>query len=724
MNFSLPSIAKILQGLGLILLAAGLAFADTVPATPDMENPEGTKPSSQEPWHIFARQLTFYHRTGVIIGLGGVKVMRDKVSISADQMIYDQKRGKVWASGSVVIHLDQDMLTGSTGELDLNTATGTISRAHLFMKRNNVHLLASEIRKTGPEQYKARDAVISTCPLPKQAWSFRCRDLSLTVDGNAVAKHATFNVRRLPVLYTPWMAVPINRYRKTGLLLPYFATSKRNGTEFVIPFFWAINDSMDATFYQHPISKRGWMEGVEFRYLFARETKGILRYNFLSDSLKDDDYNDDGYTRRNKLRWWLRGKADQELPWGLQAKMDVDLVSDKDYLQEFDEGPMSYAESNLVFKNKFGRSLTDRNDKIRPSSLQVSRIFQDHFLAGEARYNDNLIPGDQDTTVQTLPRFAFYGFRQQIGKTRFFYDYNTSYTHYWREEGIKEQRFHLEPRVSMPWRLGKWADLLLSGSLQETFYSTSGSDAQQEPDSTSNRLLYLLQADLSTSAGRTFNQGGETEYRHSLRPRLIYEYRPAENQDDLPDIDELDRLEPLNRITWSLLSFVSSKKRLDSGALGYSDLLRFKLEQTYDFREDDRPFSDLYAEFEFKPVKHFYLRYDTTYNFYGQGFTTYNLWSNISTNRGDKLNLSYRYSKITNINQVNMSLVAAFTRSLFGLYRVSRSFVTNTEISSSYGIRYRASCWAVEGKITRNKDEHKFVFYIELLGIGGWGNMQ
>ncbi len=714
MNNFLSIINKTRLFLLAFVLIPGIAMGNTFA--------EGQASAPGEPWNIQARQLICYHRTGIIIGYGGVKVYRGAVSISADRMIYDQRRGRIRAEGSVVIHMAEDVLSGSRGEFNLNTSTGSIEDAHLFLKRNNVHLVAEKIRKTGPEEYRAHRAIISTCPLPRQAWSFRCRDLSLTVNGNVEATHATFNVRKLPIFYTPWIAVPLNRYRKTGVLIPSFSTSSRNGMELIVPFFWAINDSMDATFYQHPIENRGWMEGIEFRHTLSEDNKGIFRYNFLSDALKDNDYNKDGIVRSNKKRWWLRAKVDQKLPWNMKARLDIDTVSDKDYLQEFDQGPMSFFETNQQFKSEFGRSLADKTDVIRPSSLQVTRRFDNHFLAGELRYNDNLMPGEQDTTVQTLPRFAFYGFSQRLGRSNFYWDYKSSYTNYWRKDDIREQRIHLEPRISRPWKLG-WVDLVTSGSIQETAWAAYG-QGTQHPDNTSNRLLYLLQGDMSTTFARNYRENSKTRIRHSIRPRLLYQYRPNKDQDNLPDIDDLDRLAPLNKLTYSLLSFVSTRTVEDSGARVYQDILRFKLQQSYDFRDNDRPFSDLYAELEFQPYSLFYLRYDTTYNFYGSGFTTHNIWGRVSSKSGNRLNMSYRYGTTTHINQINLNLLAVLTHSLYGTYSVTRSFNTNTVISSSYGLGYRAACWSFRGTFTKNSYESKFVFYIELLGIGGWGNQR
>jgi len=340
--------------------------------------------SGAEPWHIEALQLTYFHSSDVIMGEGAVQARRGDLKVYADRIMYDRRKAKIWANGNVVIYLDRDILKGTEGELDLNTSTGTVENAYLFLQRNNIHLLAKQIWKTGPEEYRAKHATISTCPLPKQAWNFKCRDLRLTIEGMAFAKSGTFNIMDIPVLYSPWVVLPLNKYRKTGFLSPHFSSSGRNGAELNVPFFWAINDSMDATFYQHPMAERGWMEGVEFRHVFSPEDRGILRYNFMVDTMEDDDFNDDGHVRNNEKRWWLRAKADQRLPWGFEAKVDIDTISDGDYMLEFDHGPMGYDETDKIFRETFGRSLSDEMDLIRPSTLQVTRLTRDMFLEAKA----------------------------------------------------------------------------------------------------------------------------------------------------------------------------------------------------------------------------------------------------------------------------------------------------------------------------------------------------
>lgn len=720
-----------------------------------------TSRNGNEPWTIQADSLTFYHNTEVAVGEGAVKVQKGELTITADRIIYDQHRAKVKAYGSVFIQMGNDLLRADEGELDLKTQTGTMKDAQLYLHRNNIHLLAKTITKTGPEEYTAEDASISTCPLPKQAWNFKCKKLALTLTGNAVSWHNTFNIRDIPVLYSPWLSVPINRARKTGLLLPYFTSSSRNGLEINVPFYWAISDSMDMTLYQHPMTKRGWMEGVETRYVLSPETRGSIRFNYLIDTLEDNDFNHDGYVREGEKRWWLRAKANQELPFGFDAKIDIDLVSDMDYLDEFDEGPMGFRASNDQFLKEFNRSLVEKTDPIRPSTVQLTRFFNDSFIGVEGRFNDNRIPGEQDRTVQSLPEIIYQGYVQPMKSFPFYYSWDSSYIHYWREEGVKYQRIHAMPKAFFPVNLYGLGSLLLSASADGAAYSVTGEDKLLEPNDTPHRLTYSLESELSTSLARSYSlSSGKKTLQHSIRPSIRYQYRPSVDQSDLPYVDILDRLEPRNRITWSILSFLSSKSSLGEERFAYTDLLRFRIEQTYDSKKTARSieespafhsffdfyeelerelrykvkkgeeipeedldkyyFSPIMAEIDFRPNPYISLRYDTTYSVHGLGFTTYNLYANLLSPRGDHLYLTYRYNRLTSIDELNLDLYLKFNRKWSGIYETIWAFEESSEIKSSYGLRYQSDCWALTGRYVKEEEDSRVTFHVELLGIGGW----
>ncbi len=688
--------------------------------------------SAKQPWDIKAEKIIFFHQSGVVIAQGQVQIIKDKLKVYADQVLYDRTRQKIMASGHVVIHMDQDVLRGSRGEIDLKTSTGRMDTATLYLKRNNIHLTASKLEKTGPEQYHATDATISTCAGPRQAWRFRCRELSLTVNGEAKAKNSTFDIKNLPVFFTPWLYVPINRYRKTGFLIPEYTSSKRNGIGVNIPFFLALNDSMDMTFYQHPMYKRGWMEGIEYRHVFSPTDKAVIRYNFLNDAKDDSDFNGDGQTRGNDFRWWIRGKLNQQLPLGFNAKLDVDLMSDMDYLQEFDNGLMGYDASNNVFKKYFHRSLADDADEIRPSTAQVTRETENLFLGFHGRYNDNHYFGERAYTVQTLPSFFMRAFKTRLFHSPLYYQMDFDYTDYWREQGTKEHRIKMAPGLSMPVNLLGWGDLVLTGNMENSIYVAYGEETTGDrPNDTEDKLRYRLEADLSKTFGRTYHPNGHSLWRHSIIPRVQYLFTPHENDDNIPKIDRQDYLNKVNRLRFSMLTFLSNKGDLGHGHFSYSDLIRVKILEDYNFKKapsqqlagdmPDRSLSDLYGEVEFRPFLNFFMRYDTTYNFYGDGFRTHNVRWHYTGYLGSTIDLDYRYHKLADINELNLDLMAMLTHGWSFMFHIKQNFEESRQIESRYALRYQSTCWAIEGKVKTDSDDTSFLVNVELLGIGGWG---
>ncbi len=708
-----------------ILMAAfclhGLCMAAVSPS------PEDNK---EKAWHITADRLTFYHESNVIMGEGDVHVTKGDLKVQADYIIYDKGNGTIYASDNVVIHMKNDVIRGSAGKLDLNTQTGEIVNANLFLQRNNVYVTADEITKTGPEEYHAVDATISTCELPDQAWRIKARDLNLTVNGDAIGKHTTFDVKDLPVFYTPWAIVPLNKYRKSGILIPGYTQSKRNGFGFYVPAYLVLNDSMDLTWYPHYMTKRGFMNGFEYRHNFSDEDVAIFRYNFLYDDKDDDDYNDDGYTRSNSFRWWIRGKMNQHLPFGFKAKLDLDLVSDKDYLQEFSEGETAFGPSNSVFKKYFNRTLAYRTDVIRPSKLQVTRIFDDAYLAGVAQYNDNHATGERKYTVQTLPTVLAKGYKKRLFNTPLFYEYRVDFTNYWREQGTKESRFNINPALLLPVNLFDWVDVVFNAGLINTSYWTGGESDDMDPKDTNNRLLYNLSADASKTFGSTFHVGSSTVLNHSIRPRLLYELMPAVKQDDLPWIDNFDRLPQRSRLSISLLSFLSSRTTSKDGAHEYKDLFRLDLVQRFNFVKEPiygyatvpenipQSMSEFYTELEMKPCNWFYMRYDSLYNHYTSQFTTHNVRAHMSSAMGDFLNINYRYNRLTNINQMGVNLRAVLLPSVYFTFGINQNFRDDTSIQSRYGLIYQGSCWTISASMNNNRDDTSFMFNVGLKGIG------
>ena len=95
-------------------------------------------------------------------------------------------------------------------------------------------------------------------------------------------------------------------------------------------------------------------------------------FNFLDDQVSKSLLLDQGYPFQTAERYWLRGRQDIVLPWNIEAKIDVDFVSDRNFLQEFSSGSTSYFDNNAVFDRFTGRGILYDGDL--PGS-RIHRLF-------------------------------------------------------------------------------------------------------------------------------------------------------------------------------------------------------------------------------------------------------------------------------------------------------------------------------------------------------------
>lgn len=697
-----------------------------------------TNASPDQPWHINADRITALENGKLIIAEGDVILYRGPMEIKADYVRYNRQDSLVWAKGHLMVTIGEDILSGEEGEINLESQTGTVKPGKLFLKKNHLYLRSAEIVRLAEDQYSLEEAIITTCDGDHPAWSFTCQSLEVTVEGYVNVWHSAFWIKSVPVLYSPYLILPAKTERQSGVLFPEFSYGERDGLSFNLPLYWAIDPCSDATFYQHYRSKRGWMEGVEYRYAGDQNSRGILRANYLYDRLEDDDYNQDGVFRSSRSRWWIRGKIDQHLPLDMMTILDLDLVSDRDYLHEFDEGLTGFSKTNEIFLKNFGRSLVDKTSLLRESTAQVNRRWTTFYLSGQCQYYDNLEREGRENTLQVLPSLNFQAARQTLPGTPLFYEGNIDYIHYWRKQGLGMHRLDIYPKVSWPVRIGPYLDLQGLFGVRETVYDVKnyGDDsyAAQIKKSQPIRTLQNFQIDLSTEIGRVFKLRSKSmpKIKHTVKPSVVYDYLPAKGQDNLPNLDSLDRISSQNMVTYSFTNYLTTRQVGDDGRTVYRDVFRLKLSQSYDIREQRRrlaagesrrPFSDLSLEAELKPTDRIYARYDTSYDTYNSTCKSYNGLLRLSDKRGDNLSADYRYTK-DSIHELNVGLSVVITPAISLTYENKRSLHLDKNLESKAGFNYQAQCWGVGVQFSKTSEDRRFFILFSLYGLGEFGPLE
>jgi LPS-assembly protein len=742
-GFLLSIIPKGLCCLYLLLLT-------TLPAAvPDGMAAEPSTPpeDSREAWHLSADRVTYNREMDVYTGEGNVRIRKPDIELTADRLRFNNQTMQAVAEGHVRMISRKDRLTGSRVEINLYTEVGTIYDGTLFLQANHFYLRGDRIRKIGKDTYRADRISVTTCTGKIPDWKITGRDLEITIEGYGTLKHAALWARRIPVGYSPFFLFPAKKKRQSGFLTPEFGSSERKGLEYMQPWYWAIDESRDATFYGHYMEQRGFKYGTEYRYMLDKTSRGAIRFDYLDDRKVDDGenhsssdygYEDDSVLRPNHDRYWLRMKADQVLPHDLTARLDLDIVSDQDYLHDFKHGYNGYGQTNRYFEKEFGRSLDDYDDSTRLNRFHLHRIWSQSSLYAELRWYDNVIKRrwrDENTTLQQLPLIEFDTARQPFLNSLFYYDLDATYKYYYRADTnslfMQGHLLDAHPRIFLPFRYQHYLTIEPSVGLRETLWHSRDTDRDiyqagldwEDEKAFQHRELYDLRLDISSDLEKIFQpQQMDTidKIKHRITPRMVYDFTPRRHQDHYPrfesieeedsghiTIDDslslLDRIEDQNRLTYSITNTFTARTKAaaavsetvadgnppPSERRHYRHLARFKIQQSYVFDEsdvdDDEPFSDIEAELDLYPTSWLSLETDARWNPYEKGFAAHSAAISLNNAAGNRLYLEHRYSR--NYDESETETISTATDAVITIYDADSDTYENAE-SIRAGLQY------------------------------------
>ena len=306
----------------------------------------------------------------------------------------------------------------------------------------------------------------------------------------------------------------------------------------------------------------------------------------------------------------------------------------------------------------------------------------------------------------------------------------------------------LHPRFYLPWACNGYFTVEPSVGLRQTAWLVDDYENEATAkDNFNHRTIYDIKLDLATNLYRIYAPSvfEGPAWRHALTPRVVYDYIPNQNQDEYPDFDDIDRIDPQNTITYSITNTLTAKYLMPANhntkkamAVSPGDLYRYKqfcrikLEQSYDFNEarepSGEPFSPISGELELKPSDMISLQADAQWSVYENDFVSDNIALKFANGRKDKLSVEYRHqdedvdddeNEKTHSLYINGLINIGDRWALFSEYE--HSFEDNDDLTVAAGFRYRASCWALECKYSDESGDQKYAFMVTLNGLGDIG---
>jgi LPS-assembly protein len=673
------------------LLTVFLLFASVV-SSPALET------TSPDPGgvNIKADTIGYDKNTDSYNATGKVRIDWSGVILFADTVSLRQEDNLAVAEGNVLFVKDENTLRGSRAEVNLVTEKGEISDATLFVKDGNFRLSGKTLQKTGAEDYHVENGSFTTCDGEVPSWKFSAAELDVTRNRYAVGKHAVFYIKDVPVLYFPYIVYPVMEERQSGFLIPRVGISSKKGFYLEIPYYQVISPSQDATFYLDIQSKRGAGLGANYRYLLRSGGSGDARAYLIYD------------TEEDKLRGNFLLRHQQSFSPTLFFRTNIELTLDRNFYKDYGEVSGEY------------------NRQYLESSAFITKHWERFSLTSELRYTENLYAVNNKATLQELPIITFTGLKQRLGDTPFFVSLDSTFTNFYRQNGLQGQRFNLHPMLTFYHSPVNGLDAAAWVGYYQRFYNTYGGDIAE---GTNDIGIPNVGASLSSTLSRVYDVdwGPLKRVKHTIIPEISYSFLPLKNQDGLPFFDYNDRQVAENMISYSVTNYLTGKFLSPDSPATYRDLGYLRISQGYEFSgtrrdvltlvDDQRSFTDVRIEAQLTPVERLSFLLDSRFNTYQANFSTLSVAADVSDSEGNSARVGYRFAR-DEIRYLEGRLNISYVDPFVFHYLTRYSFDTKSFLESYYALEFKQQCWGLTFAYRERPGDRSYTVNFTLSGIG------
>lgn len=256
----------------LLASASALAGAAAFIASPAAAAP---KAGDDARMVVEAREMVYDEKKNTVTASGQVQILYKGRLLEADRVVYDRKTSRVFAEGHAKLtekdgtiaradrfDLTEDFKNGFIESLQVDSAENT----HFSSPRAE---RADETTTFEMGTYTACEACKDD-PSKPRTWQLRAkRIIHDNVEKTIYYEDATFELLGTPIAYVPfWTSADPSVKRKTGFLTPQFTYRSQLGAGFGLPFFWAMAPDYDLTITPTYFTRQGPYLSGEFRKRF------------------------------------------------------------------------------------------------------------------------------------------------------------------------------------------------------------------------------------------------------------------------------------------------------------------------------------------------------------------------------------------------------------------------------------------------------------------------
>jgi len=534
---------------------------------------------------------------GVATATGSVEIKRDGEMLQADKVRYDATGKRIMAEGNLHITSEKADVHASSGEMSTENKTGELHNAEIQLPGGE-RLQATRLLRINEYTYQAFQPVVTTCPKDEETWHLYASEGVLDQkEGVFTAKHARLEVAGVPVFYSPYWQQAIRR--KSGFLIPSVSIGKRRGTEWSLPYYFAPRPDWDATITPHYMTARGMMLEGELRHASSVGAEQ-LRLEGLHDKVL------------NRSRSRVQGNGRWELPLDMHLSVKGDEVAERNYLADFSHDSTQSALRYLT-------SMAQLSQDIEYGSWSLAGI-----------YNHDLSSISNKATLQQYPNFNL-DLDVPLSDSPATLHLVQNTTRFSNSDGanaIRDWRAYTHPYITIPWVMldGGISSTLTAGTSYTRYWLNQG--VVRKP--------HLQSGEFSLDSSMAFERINDSHtVRHSIIPRLRYDFNAVSSRADVPNFDTtlnplrlsnlfsgnrfsgMDNVERSNRISFLLSNNFETKSSPDKPArtvFSISGGAQYNMRTSFNASADPNAFSNLLGLMTASPLPNTSASLEDEYN--------------------------------------------------------------------------------------------------------------
>jgi LPS-assembly protein len=490
---------------------------------------------------------------------GDVRITYQDIVITCDEAEYDEATGKGAAKGHLHFSQKRQWFACSRAVFSFGDQTGTFYDAEGFTDQEFL-IRGRTIIKTGPDTYKVQEGFVTACQETNPKWSFSVSGATVHVDKTTRLHNTLFKVKRIPILYTPYLILPMEtKKRSSGLIPPHTGNSSSKGRVFSLGYYQTLGRSADLTTYGDYFSLRGLAIGGIFR---ARPNP--------------------------RTRLFLQGYGIDDR----QGQGGANLIIDGE--STLGHGFRAVAAANITTSFAFRQAFSD---SFRLATVPEERsIFfltqnEDSFSTNIAVLRDEVRFPARSLVIRQSPTIEFLSLGKTLGRTPLIFELRAAADGLSRVDSVLEtptlvQRLDFYPRITVRLPALAGFSLVPSAGIRETYYSAQvaeNASLEIKPQSISRQYFdFDLNVRMPTIE-RSFDNSRLGGFKHVIEPFAIYRLiHGIDNMRAIIRFDEQDAIADTSEFEFGIVNRFFKKRGQAAQAQTY-EVLSFALVQKYYF---------------------------------------------------------------------------------------------------------------------------------------------